>query len=336
MQRDYYSVPDLVALSLPGYPRSRQGWYGLVERDNWDFVEVESKGGKGGIRREYRPPEALLELIRARQRGESVSSENPPSVSPMRARYLRSQEEGRESGGGLDFDRAYADLRPYARDALFRMHEFRLSKFNISKLRALQLLPALPEGSTHAMVVKKRIKGLVANDSDKRALSAWFWGDSCLARDEDDTLDKWLTGEPGPIEAIEILFCVLLFRVSPRWLLTGEGAKDYLIDPLSAQGVFDLNRAWPLQEIVCDALEGDPEGLSSIPEVLAKCLTAAKCVLGNNSTTEEQADLGIRLHGALRRLYPYSAKLHEALAVEDLEHLGRFVLATVRLLPIRR
>ena len=231
----------------------------------------------------------------------------------------------------MDFDAAFARLSPDARDALIRMHQFQQSKFNSQKLQALRALPSLPEGSSHAVVVKRRIKDLATGDSDRRAISAWFWGDSYLGRANDDTLEKWLTGEAGPVEAIWALFCVLLFKVSPRWLLTGEGPKEYFTDPLSSQGIWDLNRAWPVREIAYDMLDGDPEGLASIPEVMAKCLTAARNVLGPGSAIEHQADLGIRIHGALRRLYPYSAKLHEALTAEDLEHLGRFVLAAMRL-----
>ena len=288
----------------------------MVDREEWPHIEVKGKGGRGGIRREYQPSQEVMALIEAHLKGDIGKAEQ-------------------QANGELEFDRAYAKLTPYARDALLNARLFQRSEFNASKLHALRALSSIPEGSALAKVVKKRINDLINCDSDKRVLSAWFFDDSYLARANDDAIENWLTTQCGPVEAIEVLFCILLFKVNPHWLLTGEGVKDYFRDPLSSEGIWDLCRAWPIHEIAYDSLEGDLDGLSAIPEVLAKCLTAARNVLGTDSDAEAQSDLGIKLHSALRRLYPYSAKLHEALTVDDLEHLGRFVLATHRLLPTR-
>lgn len=47
-------------------PRSTKGWYDLVEREGWAFVEVPAKGGKAGVKRIYKPTPEVRLLIDAR------------------------------------------------------------------------------------------------------------------------------------------------------------------------------------------------------------------------------------------------------------------------------
>lgn len=65
--KTHYSCAELAALQLPGYPVTKKGWYAFVEREAWTFVEVKGSGGKGGLRREYAPPEGVAKLIASRQ-----------------------------------------------------------------------------------------------------------------------------------------------------------------------------------------------------------------------------------------------------------------------------
>jgi hypothetical protein len=53
-------------MGLPGKPTSRKAWYTLVAREGWSWIEVAGKGGKTGRRKEYRPPDDVLQLIAAR------------------------------------------------------------------------------------------------------------------------------------------------------------------------------------------------------------------------------------------------------------------------------
>lgn len=66
----YYSVSKLVALCLPGFPRSPKGWYDLLAREKWECREVQARGGKTGKRREFKPPASVVALIEQRLRGE--------------------------------------------------------------------------------------------------------------------------------------------------------------------------------------------------------------------------------------------------------------------------
>ncbi|HPT50102.1 MAG TPA: hypothetical protein PKZ22_07865 [Accumulibacter sp.] len=62
--KGYYSVSELAAMGLQGFPRSRKGWYDLVSREGWLFREVDGKGGAKGKLREYVVPEIVLSRIR--------------------------------------------------------------------------------------------------------------------------------------------------------------------------------------------------------------------------------------------------------------------------------
>jgi phage repressor protein C with HTH and peptisase S24 domain len=85
----YYSVADLLGLSMPGYPETRQGWDTLVKRDKWTFREMKGLGGPGGIKREYCPPPDVMALIEARKRSPAAHS-----VRESAAEYKPTPPEG--------------------------------------------------------------------------------------------------------------------------------------------------------------------------------------------------------------------------------------------------
>lgn len=64
---NYYSVADLVAMKLPGFPVTRQGVDAHVKREGWLCRETKGLGGPGGVKREYQPPAEIQALIDARQ-----------------------------------------------------------------------------------------------------------------------------------------------------------------------------------------------------------------------------------------------------------------------------
>ncbi|MDO8931842.1 MAG: DDE-type integrase/transposase/recombinase [Rhodocyclaceae bacterium] len=66
--KTHYSCAELAAFRLAGFPETKKGWYALVERDGWSFVEVKGLGGKSGMRRDYSPPPAVLKEIREQER----------------------------------------------------------------------------------------------------------------------------------------------------------------------------------------------------------------------------------------------------------------------------
>lgn len=81
-------------MKLPGYPVTRQGWDTLVKRESWPFTEVKSKG-RGGVRREYKPPAHILELIRIRQAARDTEEgvQNLVGLGRSLERFLERQPE---------------------------------------------------------------------------------------------------------------------------------------------------------------------------------------------------------------------------------------------------
>lgn len=71
---DYYSIAELVALKLPGFPASRQGADAYVKRESWPFREAKGLGGPGGVRREYQPPPEIQSLIEATGAGKALAA----------------------------------------------------------------------------------------------------------------------------------------------------------------------------------------------------------------------------------------------------------------------
>lgn len=61
--KTHYSAAELAAMKLPGLPTSERRMRDLVERENWATQELTGGRGRGGIKRLYAPPPAVLQLI---------------------------------------------------------------------------------------------------------------------------------------------------------------------------------------------------------------------------------------------------------------------------------
>lgn len=64
--KTHYSCAELAALRLPDFPTTERRVRDLVERDHWSFSEHKSRG-RGGIKRLYAPPPAVLNKIRKQE-----------------------------------------------------------------------------------------------------------------------------------------------------------------------------------------------------------------------------------------------------------------------------
>ena len=60
--KTHYSIAELLALNLDGYPTTRRGWEYLVKSNNWKYREVPSRG-KGGVRKEYEINNEISTLV---------------------------------------------------------------------------------------------------------------------------------------------------------------------------------------------------------------------------------------------------------------------------------
>lgn len=64
----YFSCAELAKMGLPNFPGSERGVLDRVKEEGWPFVEVKARG-RSGVRRDYKPPSAILALIEQHQRG---------------------------------------------------------------------------------------------------------------------------------------------------------------------------------------------------------------------------------------------------------------------------
>lgn len=60
--KTHYSCAELAALKLPGFPGTERGYRDLVARERWTYIEEDSRGRSGVIRR-YSPPPQVAKLI---------------------------------------------------------------------------------------------------------------------------------------------------------------------------------------------------------------------------------------------------------------------------------
>lgn len=64
--KDYYSIAELLELKLDGLPTTRKGLGKYLDRNDWKYIEVSSRG-KGGVRKEYALPEQFKNHVLAKQ-----------------------------------------------------------------------------------------------------------------------------------------------------------------------------------------------------------------------------------------------------------------------------
>ncbi len=64
--KTHYSCAELAALKLPDFPSTERRMRDLCERESWSFTEEKSRG-RGGFKRLYAPPPAILKAIRKQE-----------------------------------------------------------------------------------------------------------------------------------------------------------------------------------------------------------------------------------------------------------------------------
>lgn len=76
-----FSIAELLALELPDLPKSKSGLTKRIKTEAWAFIEVAAKGGKGGVKKMYTPPPAILKQIQEQQ-AEKLLAETAPAPLP--------------------------------------------------------------------------------------------------------------------------------------------------------------------------------------------------------------------------------------------------------------
>lgn len=80
VMKRHYDAEELASMRLPGLPTTRPAIFKRAKAENWAFVEVPGKGGRGGIRREYAPPARVMAAIKEQIVGNMIQT--PASSSP--------------------------------------------------------------------------------------------------------------------------------------------------------------------------------------------------------------------------------------------------------------
>lgn len=73
--KEYYSIAELLELKLDGLPGTRKGLGKYLERNDWKYIEVSSRG-KGGQRKEYALPDQFKNQLLAKAITTSEKKEN--------------------------------------------------------------------------------------------------------------------------------------------------------------------------------------------------------------------------------------------------------------------
>lgn len=101
--KTHYSIADLFALNLEGYPSTRRGWEYLVKANKWKYREVPSRG-KGGIRKEYEISSELRTLI-------SIDEIKSEVITTEKSTELSTQVELQDPTSLMDWQREVAENR---------------------------------------------------------------------------------------------------------------------------------------------------------------------------------------------------------------------------------
>src|SRR5690242_18996854 len=64
--KQWYSAAELAALRLPNHPSSERFMRERVKKEGWKARQVEGKGGRNGLRTEYKLPQTLLSIVKER------------------------------------------------------------------------------------------------------------------------------------------------------------------------------------------------------------------------------------------------------------------------------
>ncbi|MDO8654223.1 MAG: Mu transposase C-terminal domain-containing protein [Undibacterium sp.] len=100
--KTHYSASELAAMHLPGLPATKVNIIAHADRSVWAFNEV---NGRGGLRREYSPPEEVMAAIRAKAVQElgalAQVAPTPAVVAKASGNYTREQNLKADARNGV-------------------------------------------------------------------------------------------------------------------------------------------------------------------------------------------------------------------------------------------
>ena len=78
--KSHYDADTLAAMAIPGLPKTRAAVFKRAKSEGWNYVEVQGKGGPGGVRKEYQPPAEIMDAIRFKSAQSVVGAVEPRRI----------------------------------------------------------------------------------------------------------------------------------------------------------------------------------------------------------------------------------------------------------------
>lgn len=115
----YFSVSELLDFGLPELPKTKVGLGDEIKRENWQFREIAGRGGRGGKKREYMPPEVQAAIVRQQQEQVLASAQfaalpvaaSDRDIAPLPDGSTEVQRQRQREGARLGVQREQVTLR---------------------------------------------------------------------------------------------------------------------------------------------------------------------------------------------------------------------------------
>ena len=105
MRKTHFAISELLEMGLEILPNTVQGLYYKAKKENWLFRETPCQGGKGGVKREYALPPAVLDAIWQRRAAAAVAegAYGQPEPCVAGAAYQGEVLDAAWAGGGANW-----------------------------------------------------------------------------------------------------------------------------------------------------------------------------------------------------------------------------------------
>ena len=183
-----YSVSELLEMSLEELPTTARGIQQKAKREGWAFTEAPAKGGRGGVKKIYALPPALLAQLRQRETARLLTQTQPellPALSETVSGSLKTHDTD-DLASSTQAQRNQAG----ARLGVLHKVEALMSETHVSKEAAITTLLTMaqhPSGAAIAQMLRlaNDKRGGGASIPSSRTIKRWF-----AQRDENRLMAK--------------------------------------------------------------------------------------------------------------------------------------------------